>query len=268
MIRSILLFVLLPFISVSQNYAYFAGARSSALAHSSVALSDVWSGHHNQAGLAFLEDPVFGISYENRFFLQDLSLANAGFALPTKLGTVGLSLSYFGFELYNESKIGLNYSRKFGQYFSFGLQLNYHSFYVEEGNSTPGFITAEAGILAKPIPKLSIGFHVFNPTNSYKNKDTDQQLDPILRLGALYQFSEDVGLTGEVKKQINLEERYALGFEYRLIEVLTFRTGVGIQPFTNTFGLGTNLGSFTANFSYEYAQTLGNNASIGLQYEF
>ncbi|WP_417611381.1 hypothetical protein [Owenweeksia hongkongensis] len=268
MIRHVLTLLLLPFIGISQNYGYFAGGRSAAMAHSSVALSDVWSGLHNQAGLAFLEKPSFGLSYENRFFLNDLSLANAALAFPSKLGTVGLSLSYFGFELYNESKIGLNYSRKFGEYFSFGLQLNYHSFYVEEGNHDPGFLTFEAGILTKPIPKLSIGFHVFNPTNSYKNKETDQQIYPIMRLGALYQFNEEVALTGEIKKDINLPERYALGFEYYFIPELAFRTGVGIQPFTNTFGLGLDLGGFTADLSYEYAQTLGNNANISLQYEF
>ena len=231
-------------------------------------MTDIWSSFHNQAGLAYLDYPSTAISYENRFFLKDLSLANAAFAFPSKLGTIGLSLTYFGFELYNESKIGLNYSRKFGQYFSAGLQLNYHSFYVEEGNYTPGFITVEAGLLAKPIPKLSIGFHIFNPTNSHKHKDTDQQLNPILRLGALYQFNEEVGLSGEVKKAVNLEERYAIGFEYHIVEVLTLRTGVGIQPFSNTFGLGLNLGKLSTDLSYEYAQTLSNNASISLQYEF
>lgn len=268
MIRSLLLFLLLPFVSISQNYAYFAGGRSSALAQSSVALTDVWSSFHNQAGLAYLENPVAGISYENRFLLKDLSLANAAFAYPTKLGTIGLDVTYFGFELYNESKIGLNYSRKFGKYFSLGLQLNYHSLYVEEGNYTPDFLTIEGGFLAKPIPKLSIGFHVFNPTNSYKNQDTEQKLSPILRLGGLYQFSDDVGLTGEIKKSIFLDERYSLGFEYRIVEILTLRTGVGLQPFTNTFGIGLNLQGFIADFSYEYAQTLGSNASISLQYEF
>lgn len=268
MIRSILLFLLLPFISASQNYASLAGGRSAAMAHSSVALSDGWSGHHNQAGLAFLEKPILALSYENRFFLQDLSLANAGFALPTKLGTIGLSFTYFGFELYNESKVGLNYSRKFGDNFSIGLQLNHHSYYVEEGEKRPSFLTVEAGVMAKPLEKLSIGLHVFNLTNSYKHKNTDQLLGPAVRLGALYSFNEETALTGEVSKSVNSEERYALGVEYFIIDQLVFRTGIALQPYSNTFGLGLDLGPFTSDFSYQYARSLGSNAAISLQYEF
>ncbi len=268
MARILTLLLLLPLAGFAQNYAYFTGGRSAGLAHSSVALTDVWAAHHNQAALGFLEKTTAAISIENRFFLPDLALANVAFAHPTKLGTVGLSLSYFGFELYNESKIGLNYSRAFGKYFSLGLQVNYHNYFVSEGSGTPNAVTFEAGVLAKPVKNLNIGFHVFNPSSSLINVETEERLPLIARLGAMYQIGEDMCLTAEVKKAEGIAERHAVGLEYRVIEKLILRTGVGLQPFTNTFGLGLDLGSFTADISYEYAQVLGSNGNLSLQYAF
>lgn len=268
MIRALTLLLILPFASFSQNFGYMAGGRSAALAHSSVALTDVWAVHHNQAALGFLEKTTVGISYENRFFLPDLSLGNAAFAMPTNLGTVGLSFSYFGFELYNESKFGLNYARAFGKYFSMGLQINYHSYNISEGSGSDGAVTFEAGLLARPIKKLQIGFHVFNPSTSQKNAETEERLPLIVRLGAQYKIGDEVSLTAEVKKNENTAERYALGFEYQIVEKIVLRTGVGLQPLTNTFGVGLNLGSFSTHLSYEYAQVLGSNGNISLQYSF
>ncbi len=268
MARILTLLLLLPLAGFAQNYAYFAGGRSAGLAHSSVAITDIWAGHHNQAALGFLEKTTVAISYENRFFLPDLALANAAFAYPSKLGTLGLSLSYFGFELYNESKFGLNYSRAFGKYFSLGLQVNYHSYYVSEGSGSPNSVTFEAGVLAKPVKNLNIGFHVFNPSSSFKNIETEERLPLIARLGAMYKVGDEIGITAEVKKSEGIEERYAVGLEYRIIEKIVLRTGVGLQPLNNTFGLGLDLGAFTADLSYEYAQVLGSNGNLSLQYAF
>ncbi len=268
LMKRFIFLMLLPVWASAQNYGYLAGARSAGLAHSSVALEDVWACHHNQAALAWLERPEMAISYENRYFLQDLAIGNAAFAYPSQWGTMGVSLSYFGFDLYNQTKIGLNYSRSFSKFFSFGLQINYESFYVSEGSRQTGTITYEAGIIGKPLRELNLAFHIYNPGNHFKNIETDETLPFIGRLGARYEFSPEVALTAEVRKQQELSERYSLGFEYRLMEILSLRTGAALQPLTNTFGLGFNFSSFHFDLAYEYAQILGNNATISLQYQF
>lgn len=264
----VFVFFSLPWMLHAQNYSNLAGGRSAALAHSSVSFTDVWAAQHNQAGLGFLKKPTVAVSYENRYFLKDLALANAAFVYPSKVGNVGLSVNYFGFELYNQSKFGLNYARAFGKYFSLGLQLNYHSFYVEEGTVNQNAVTFEAGVLAKPIPKVQLGFHIFNPSNNYKNAETEERLPVIGRLGARYAFTDDVALSAEVKKSQDIAEQYALGFEYGLLKNILFRTGVGIRPLRNTFGFGLRFKDFSADMSYEYAYILGNNANISLQYSF
>ncbi|HAD97754.1 MAG TPA: hypothetical protein DCG19_10135 [Cryomorphaceae bacterium] len=266
--KRIWILLLFPCWVSAQNYGNLSGGRSAAMAHSSVAIEDVWAAHHNQAALAWLKKPEMGLSYENRYFLKDLAIGNSAFVYPTEWGTLGLSMSYFGFELYNQSKFGLNYSRAFGRFFSFGLQVNYENFYVSEGTTTSGAVTYEAGIIGKPLPGLNIGFHIYNPTSQLKNTLTEETLPYIGRLGVRYEFSKDAALHAEVRKQQELPERYALGFEYRLIEILSLRTGAALQPLTNTFGLGLKFASFRTDLAYEYAQVLGSNATISLQYEF
>ncbi len=266
--KSFILFYLLSGITYSQNYGYFAGGRSAALAHSSVALTDVWSSFHNQAGTAYLKRPVIAFGYENRFLLQELHIGQLAFIYPLSLGTIGMTFNYFGFELYNESKFSLNYARAFRKYFSLGLQLNYHIFFASEGSSNVESITFEAGIIAKPHSKLNIGFHIFNPSNNFKNVETGERLSIIGRLGAQYCFNDEAALTVEVRKKDQFDERYATGFEYRLVKIIVLRTGIAIHPLANAFGLGLNFSSFSADLSYEYAYTLGNNPNFSLKYNF
>ncbi|MGB0177114.1 MAG: hypothetical protein ACPF9D_08105, partial [Owenweeksia sp.] len=266
--KSFALLLFLPVWASAQNYAYLAGGRSAGLAHTSVTIEDVWAAHHNQAALAWIDGPSAAVSYERRYFLKDLSIGNAAFIYPSQWGTVGLSLSYFGFDLYNQSKLGLNYSRSFGKFFSFGLQINYENFYASEGSNNPGAVTYEVGVLGKPLPQLNIGFHVYNPGNHYKNPETEERLPVIGRLGARYAFTPEVALTAEIRKQQKIPERYGLGFEYQILEVLTLRTGAALEPLTNTFGTGLKFSSFQIDLAYEYAQVLGSNGTLSIQYRF
>lgn len=261
-----LLTVLIPISGWAQNYSLFAGARSASLAHTSVTLTDIWASHHNQAGLAFIEEPVAAVSYQNRFLLRDLSLFHAALALPLHSGTMGLSISHFGFELYNQSKAGINYSRKFGPYFSTGIQINYERFYVSEGNSS-GAVSFEVGVLGKPVRNISLAFHLYNPSGNYKNTETEERLPFTGRLGAQYRFSEEVFLCAEIRKEEQFPEQYTLGFEYQLQDVLALRTGVGIQPWTNAFGLGFNWDPLIFDIAYEYRGLPGSNLQLSVQYE-
>lgn len=255
-------------LSLAQNLSYQSGARSAALAHASVGLSDVWAAHHNQAGLAYLEHTTAAVFVSQRYFLKDLNHAALAFATPAGEGRLGMALNYFGFELYNETKLGLNYARQFGSRLSFGLQLNYHRYFVQEANGNRSALTAEAGVMAKPMEKLTLGLHIFNPTRSSLSNENNEQLPLIGRLGARYAFSDRVSLLAELRKNQLYEPRYALGFEYEFVENMIFRTGINTEPIQNSFGLGYRIKNLEANLSFEYARILGSSGGIGLQYQF
>ena len=87
------------------------GARYTAIGNIGVMCSDLWSVSQNQAGLGFYNHLVAGFYHENRFALSQLSLHSIAFTVPTGTGTFGLSCTYFGYSLYNESKIGLAFGK-------------------------------------------------------------------------------------------------------------------------------------------------------------
>ncbi len=97
--KLLLVVLLLSSSLFASNDNYPMGGRSAGIGHASVTLSDVWSTHHNQAGLAYLENISAGVFYENRFLLKELGVQGGVLALPTKGGTFGISMSSFGYSL-------------------------------------------------------------------------------------------------------------------------------------------------------------------------
>lgn len=251
----------------AQIYNNYAGARSSGIAHSSVAVTDIWATHHNQAGLAFLEKSEIGISYQNLYFLDELVIGHLALAFPHASGTIGLNIQYFGFDLYNESKIGLTYSRAFGKRWSVGTSINYQRFFVEQGSTNKGVPTIELGFLYKPLKTVQIGVHFYNFTNSSKNNETNEKLPVVGRLGIQKNFNAKTALTAEVSKQESLPEKYGFGFEYYLMEKLGLRCGVGLNPISSAFGLTIGFADFQVHSAYEYSYFIGGNASFSLQYQ-
>jgi hypothetical protein len=250
------------------NEDYPIGARSAALGNATVSFSDLWSAHHNQAGLGFVRDISAGVSYENRFLLKEISVRGGAAALPIKQGTFGLCITNFGYSQYSENKYSLSFAKSFGEKFSAAIAMDYLSTKIAEGYGSRGALVAEAGILAKPIKGLSIGAHVFNPTRSRISAYDDERLPTIIRLGADYLFSDKVRLAAEVQKDIKYKAEFKAGLEYLPVKELYLRIGVSTNPTLSTFGFGLNLKNFKIDFAASYHQTLGISPQLGLSYTF
>ncbi|MBC7864528.1 MAG: hypothetical protein IAF38_16255, partial [Bacteroidia bacterium] len=91
------------------------GARSAAMGGASSTLHDVWSAQNNQAGLGYVDKIEVGAYYENRFLLKELSYSAFCAAIPVKkIGTFGVTMTSFGYNVFRQSKVGLGYGMKFG----------------------------------------------------------------------------------------------------------------------------------------------------------
>lgn len=255
-------------VSAQMPASAFGGARSAGLSHATVALNHSFSGFHNQAATAFLEKSVAAISYQNRYFLEGLNLGHATFAFTRNWGTISLNTTYFGGDLYNQSKFGLAYARKFGPYLAMGLQINYEHSTVSEGASL-GAATFEVGLIAKPTSQLKVGFHLYNPNRTLLDEQTEQQLPALGRLGLVYEFSEKALLAVEARSDLEFSERYAGAFEYEFMENIALRAGLAFQDdYTASTGFGFQFGNAEANLAYEYGYILGSNLVYSLQYQF
>ncbi len=261
-------FLLLCVINSPLLYANFnepAGARSSGLGNHYTTLSDVFSANNNQAGLGFIKDYSFGISARNRFILSELNRFYAVAALPTKTGTFGLNLSYFGQPSFNEKKIGIGFGKAFGEKFSAGLQFDYLNIAIEEYGQRHLF-TFEVGMQYKILEELSVGAHLFNPLRLDITEESDEKLPTVMRFGLSYTPSKKIALLAEVDKDLDFQPVYKVGIEYKVIDKLTLRTGFNANPFSAAFGVGLFVKDLVIDVSSTFHPVLGVSPALSLLY--
>lgn len=267
--RSLLIGALfIAFNSLAGNENDPFGARSGALGHASVSLSDFWSLYNNQAGLAFIENPFAGVSYENRYTVSELSRNFVGVIVPTKSGTFGFSLTSFGYSAYNEGKYGFAYARKLSEKMSLGVQLNYQT--IRQGNDLgkQNNITAEIGFQAEIIEDLKFGVHIFNPNRSNISDNPKENIPTVFRLGAQYTLSEKVFIVAETEKDIDRSAIFKTGIEYHVLDQLYVRGGIATNPTYSSFGFGLVLDQIKIDLSTSYHQVLGHTPQFSLSYQF
>jgi hypothetical protein len=253
-------------LATGENFPF--GTRPAAMANTYVMQSDIWSVYHNQAGLGFFNHTSLGFHHENKFVVDEFSLHALAFTLPINYGTLGLSYSYFGFEDYNVSKVGLAFGKSFGSNFAAGLQLNYHYIYIAGDYESQGKVSIEGGIQYKPSENISIGMHVFNPAHSKSSYFLSDTLTTSFKTGIGYTPGEKIFIGIEVEKHLDRELIVKSGLEYRIIESLYLRTGISTKPVTNTFGLGYKIGKISADVAFTRHQILGFTPHFSLQIEW
>ena len=258
--------LILPLNAANDNYTL--GSRSAGLANATVMLPHLWSVHHNQAGLAFLNKISLGFHHENKFIVPQFSLKSFAAVFPTKPGTIGFSYSYFGYSQYNETKIGLSFGKVLGKSFAAGIQLDYlHTFIAEEyGNQ--GNLAVEAGILVMPFENLFIGAHVFNPTRTKISSYNEERVPTIIRAGIGYKFAGKIFFGIETEKELESRPIYKSGIEFTFLENLFIRTGISTNPTQNTFGIGYSYKGIKADLAFTFHQQLGLTPHFSLMFSF
>jgi len=238
------------------------------MAGSSVILSDVWSVHHNQAGLAFLNRPVVGLYFENRFLIEELSLTSLAAAYPVWNGVAGFNLTYWGFENFNTTKIGVSFSKKLSDKLSIGAQLDYFNTYLSEEYGNKGSLIAELGILAEPVSNLFIGAHIYNPTRTKIAEYDDERLPTILRTGLGYKFNDQLIVSIETEKDLVNPIIFKTGAEYKFADKFYLRAGISTDPVYSTFGFKYLLKNLSIDLAFSMHQVLGLAPHFSVDYSF
>lgn len=244
-----------------------AGARGAAMGNAAVTFTDINSVFVNQAGLGYLEQAAVTVYGERRFLAADgLNSFLLGAAYPHKsLGTFGLSVHYFGFDTYNEQKIGLAYGRKLFKRFSLGAQFNYLATRIDQ-YGTAHNATFEVGVLAKVTKQFHLGAHVFSPLRlRLPNGD---YIPSLFKIGVAYLPSQQLRLTAELEKDLERPFNVRFGAEYHPMKALYIRAGVSTDPLLLSFGLGLRLKGLRIDVSTSYHQNLGFTPGLSVAYIF
>lgn len=260
----ICLFLCSALLVQGQNYPL--GARQAGMAGCGVTTIDVWSAHHNQAALAFLDKPAIGLFAENRYGLSELGLQAGTFAYPTASGTFGITLSHFGYELYNESKVGVSFAKSFGKRFATGIQIGYVNKHFGDLYGNQGAPVAEIGFFAEPYDNFFIGAHIFNLTRAKIADYNDERLPTILRAGMGFKLSERLLIITEGEKDLTTKLLFRAGIEYLFLEQLYIRSGISSNPNEISFGIGYKTTRIRADIAFTTHQVLGISPHIGFIY--
>lgn len=273
-VKKVLIFLVVVSLYYTQNTIFAGnennpiGARSSGMGNASVTHTDFWSVHNNQAGMTNLKMLSAGIYFENKYLLKELSLKSAAIVMPTSSGVFGLTMNYFGYSAYNETKIGLAYAKQLGKKLSAGVQLDYLSTRIAENYGNRNMLTFEVGLLSQINDKFSIGVHVFNPVRAKLSEYNDERTATVIKLGASWTFSKKIILCAEAEKDINLDPIYKTGLEYHIIEPIYVRMGIATNPLVNTFGFGMNFNKLKIDFASSVHSVLGYTPQFSLIYNF
>ena len=132
------------------------GAKGLSMGGTGLNAQDVHAAWANPAGLSNLNAIGFAFYGEQRFSLSELKQVSAAAAMPAgKNGGLGLTLGYFGFDAYNEQRVGIAYGRKLAKNISMGVQMFAWSTRIPEyGNKTA--MSFELGVQGRISPEVSL----------------------------------------------------------------------------------------------------------------
>ncbi len=248
------------------NEPQSSSARSNAMGGAGVTLTDFYAVFNNQASMAYVKDITAGIFTERRFMMSELGFHAGGIILPTKSGVFGLSASYSGFDVYNEKKAGIAYSRLFAKKIAGGIQFDYLGTSIAEYGNAAAF-TIEAGLLVKITDKFSTGAHIFNPVR-VNSGFADNKIPTTIKLGVSYEASDKVWLAAEAKKDIDHAAQFCGGLEYRMIDAFHLRAGFQTNPALYSFGAGITIQQLKIDMATTYHQVFGISPQIAVSYAF
>jgi hypothetical protein len=246
---------------------YPMGARSASMSNAVVALEDVWSFHHNPAGLASLKSISAGVSYENRFLLRELQSQGVAVAVPLKKGVISVGGQFYGYQQFRSRKAGLGYSMLLSERFAAGVQVNYASVILNENYGSRHSATAEVGILAKITDQWKIGMSAFNLGRTGLSDFEDDRFSTIMRLGTSYELDKVI-LLAEAEKDLDHPVRLKTGLEYEPLESFFFRAGFATRPIEFSFGFGYRYRFLQLDLGSAYHQQLGWSPHFSLTFQF
>ncbi len=241
-----------------------AGARGQAMALGGTVFQDIHAAWGNPAGLAYLEGTSVALFGEQRFALSELRQVGAAGAIALGSSAIGLSVGYFGFDAYNESRIGLVYGRKLARNLSLGAQVYTLGTRIPDYGSRQ-LVSFELGLQAEISPSVRVGGRIANPMRVEILED--EPLPTSLSFGFSYKPGTQVEIMAEVEKDILFPVRVRTGLEYQLMDALQLRAGLATSPSLLSFGVGYKLlDQWLLDFSASYHQYLGFTPGLGMVY--
>lgn len=265
---TLLIFVVICRPLIAQ-YQTNIGATSVGVGGTASVLTDEWSTVNNPAAMGFHPSSSIGLSYQNRYLLNELSTSSLSFLWSfKKKGKLGSYFSHYGNNMYRLMSGGLSYGMKLHPTFSMGIGLNYHRLQFGDIYGFSHRLSATFGLYYQLNSNLDFGFVVHNASRSALSTDTEERFPTRFNLGVKYQFSKQVFWSVEAEKYLTFPLNVKSGILYKHNKQLSISLGVNTKPVLMAFGVGLQLKHFQFYMSAAWYQSLGVNPAMSFTYDW
>jgi hypothetical protein len=245
-----------------------AGSRMMVPGLGSVSVISPFNPIGNQAGMAFQQDASVSLYYANTGIAEGVNnFSGMGMLRFKKNGTLGFSVSYFGYNLFNDKKFGLSYALKLADFVSIGAQVDVLNTKIA-GYGARTSATFELGTLFKVTETINLGAHVYNPLRVKLNNDTEERIPTVFRLGGTYHRGDQFQVTAELEKDMDVDLAFRAGFDYKVSEIIFVRAGFLSLPLSGSAGAGLILKSFRLEVLGAWQAVTGFAPHVGMSYAF
>lgn len=246
------------------------GSQAAAMGSAAVTQNNVYSVFNNQAGLANFNKFAASIYAESRYInninFNKIAYYGLGVSIPTKSGTFGIGITYFGNEAYNEKKGTIAYGRLLFEKISIGAEIDVINIAIDKYDSKTA-LTFGLGIQYNLNAQLKAAAHLYNPLKIKLNTEGDERLASTLKLGLAFEPAKNITFIVETEKSIDTKPIFKGGIEYRIIEKLYLRGGIASNPTYTSFGVGVNLNNIKIDISSSMHPQLGYTPHFSLTYQ-
>lgn len=236
------------------------GARSQGMGNTKVFLPDAWTYFNNIGTLDRIDETEISAGYDYRFGISELSSVDLALAWKRDFGTIGVGVSRFGGQLFNQQLFGAGFSNTLG-IVSLGAKIDWFQTTIEGFGTGNAFLFSLGGV-AELGPRFFLGANFSNLNRAKLSQNNEQRLPTVVQMGISYIPTESVRILAELEKDVELDPIVKAGIEYKLNDWILLRTGISSNPARIGFGLGLRKDRF--GFDYAYGQ----NSALGRTHHF
>ena len=242
------------------------GSESQSLGGITTTLDQAEAVFSNFSSLSSPDNYGLILGSESRFGLSDLtSVALGGYWQTGESGAIGISLSNYGFESYNEQTISGLYQRKLSRQVSASAELGYCRLSLNEFGST-GKAFYRLGVSGPIKNKLKYGFVISNFEAA--RIDVNNTLVSSLAFGLVYTVSSKIKTYIEIENEVESPLTVKAGLSYDIHPKLQLRIGARTASGQSGGGFSYKVSS---NLIFQghvlFHPVLGVTPGVGIRYQ-
>jgi hypothetical protein len=249
----------------SQSIYQTIGSENIGIANCTANTENIWSGFHNSAGLAAINNTEFSTHFNVFYGEIGLLSSAAALAVPIKSGVFFLGAYRFGNSIYNEHKLSLAYGSKLG-IIQLGGRINYLQYQIQDFGSLKSY-SIDFGVQAAITSQLSIGAYANNVSRAALNKEQQIYIPSLLYIGIKYTPISYFKFYLEVEKNIALKAAFKSGLSYQLQNKWYFSSGIRIDSWESFYGTGFRFLKLNFNYAFQLHPILGSSHAVDLGFK-